>query len=415
MGISKARATAVAVGLGLCFGLIVVAPAMAAEPGTIEGRVTEPEEGEGLFEIEVCAKPATPADPPGACVGTEDGSGLGPRGHFELSGLEAGSYKIAFLPPRDDSEKVTYQYVSQYYPHKLTLAAAKSVELEGGAVKQVNAVLEVGGIVEGKVTSVGGVPLQGVEACVFDELVAEFGIRCAQTQATGLYRIIGLAPGSYKASFEAPESRNLFPQFFSDAGSVAEARDFPVLPGQETLDIDAALLQGSELEGTVLEVDSGLPLEGIRVCALNALTEAEVRCTATDEDGSYRIRQLPPSVYVAAFSVAQILGGIPVGEDGFVRQYYEDQPSFAAADPIDARVPGSYRDVDAHLLAGPEVFPRPPVASTPEEPIATPTAAVPPAAPPAKFRCRKHFRKKLVKGERRCVRVARHHHRHKPR
>ncbi|MET0558518.1 MAG: carboxypeptidase-like regulatory domain-containing protein [Solirubrobacterales bacterium] len=391
MGISKARAATVAVGLGLCLTLLASASALAAEPGGIAGRVVESEELEGMNGVEVCAEAVFESSTPLVCDETEGGS-------YEILGLEAGQYRVHFVPIADT------RYVPQYYLRTYRVEKARLLQIEAGSVKSgVSAALELGGWVTGRVTDEAGNSLSDVEVCFVNELLPELELPCVKTEVEGKYETERLPPGPYWAFFSAPEERGIFP---------GESEGFVVEGYNETPEVDAELELAVAIKGSVTEAASGLPLEGIRACALALGSEVELRCALSGADGSYAIYGLHAGSYVVGFSVTRSEAGIPIEpDDGFVRQYYEDQPSFDAANVIDATEPGLYRDIDAHLTRGAEVFPRPPVASipaasTPAEPIATPA----PPSPP-KLVCRKHFRKKLVNGKRRCVRMPRHHHR----
>jgi hypothetical protein len=384
MGIRKSRALAVALGLGLCLALLGAAPALA-DTG-IEGRVMEPTEAEGVHEVEVCAFAQPPLAPSEHCA-------LSEFGPYLITGLEKGNYKVHFQP-REGSE-----YLDQWYSHKSSLAAARPVEVAADEIKaHVDTVLDIGGSVSGLVTDTGGVPLDEISVCVFSLPRPELGSHCDETGLTGKYDIFGLHSGLYTASFSsADESRGIFPQYFGGAALPGEADDFLVLAFEETPGIDARMELGVAIEGQVVEAGSGLPLDGIRVCALSAATAAEVRCVTSRSDGRYEIFSLHRGEYVVGFSVAR--PGVLAGEDAFVRQYYEDKATFAEADRIDASGPGVFQDIDAHLTRGPEVFPGKVTAPAPVE--ARPAEAF--VTPPK--RCRKGFRKKLVKGTRRCVRV----------
>lgn len=405
----KASALVAAIGLVLCMGLVTAAPAMA-ETGIVEGRVTEPEEEEGQAEVEVCAEPATAADPAGACVKTEDGSGLGPRGHYELA-LEPGTYVFSFTPPEESI------YVYQYFFRTLRRDGARPVEVESGGLRTINAVLDVGGRVSGEVTDTSGIPMAEVKVCIFDTLVPEFGTHCTETPANGRWGMIGLPSGSYAASFTTPEDRNVFPQYFNLSPDLEGASEFVILPGEETTGIDAKLEAGVAIAGAITEAGTDVPLAGIRACALDPASEAAIRCATSEADGKYRISLLHPQSYVVGFSVTGEEGGMPMSsqEDGYVRQYFEDEPSFAAADPINATQPGIYNDVDAHLSKGPEVFPRPSSGSGGSS-SAGPAVPLSPIVAPRTPRCRKHHRAKAIKGKRRCVKIhkarRRHHHHH---
>jgi hypothetical protein len=212
------------------------------------------------------------------------------------------------------------------------------------------------------------------------------------------------------ASFSADPVRNFFPQYFDLAWSLEEAEEFFVGAGEETPGIDAELEAGVEIEGTVTEAGTGLPLAGIRVCAFDAELGGEEGCVFSGSDGSYEIRELFPWKYVVGFSVGR--SGVFSGEDAFVRQYYEDKSSFAEANVIEAFEPGFYQDIDAHLIRGPEIFPTKTTATAPPAPLPVKSAPELVQPQPRSLTCPKSKRKKMVKGKQRCVRVKkRAHHR----
>jgi len=393
MGISKARAAAVAVGLGLCFALSAAAPAMA-EPGGIAGRVVESEELEGMNGVEVCAEAAFSSSTPLVCDETEGGN-------YEIAGLEPGHYRVHFVPVADP------RYVPQYYLRTYRIEKARQLEIEPGSMKSgVSAALELGGWVTGRVADEADNALSDVEVCISNELLPDLELPCVETNVEGKYVNDRVPPGPYRAFFSAPEERSIFP---------GESEEFVVEGYNETPNIDATLELGVAIEGSVSEAGTGALLPGVRVCALAPGSEAELRCALSGAEGRYEIRGLHVGSYAVAFSVTRTEGGAPIEPgDGFVRQYYEDKASLAEATVLNASVPGNYRDIDGHLTRGAEVFPGTSAGSAPPSWV-PPGWPGGPANPKPKLHCRKHFRKKLVKGKRRCVRISRHHHRQMPR
>jgi hypothetical protein len=396
MGIWKGRAAAAAVGLGLCLGLIGASPALAAEPGGISGRVVDAEEAEGLNGAEVCAEAGFASSTPKVCV--ETGSTEAGSGFYLISGLEPGQYRVHFVYP--DPRYVPKYFLDTYRPDQ-----ARFLEIEAGSVKSgISAALERKGWVTGRAADAAGNALGDVEVCIPNVLEPEGAPLCAQTEVTGKYLIEEVPPGLYRATFTPPAGHDIFP---------AESDDFLVEGYNETPNVDATMELGLTIEGAVSEAGSGTPLPGIRVCALAPGSEAEVGCALSDAVGDYAIHGLHVGSYVVGFSVQRSEGGVPSEpEDGFVRQYYEDKPSFAAATVLNASVPGRYQDVDGHLSRGAEAFPVAATgggsAPTPWVPPGWPGPTSPKPQPKPKLHCRKHFHKKRVKGKQRCVRVHRH-------
>ena len=125
-------------------------------------------------------------------------------------------------------------------------------------------------------------------------------------------------------------------------------------------------------------------------------------------DGTYWMPGLPFGSYVVSFAVdVEEEPGLILHPDGFVRQYYNGKPTFAAADHLTSAGPTEFTGIDAQLVR----------ARKPSRTGACPT--LPPTIvtlierpPPQPLRCRKHFRKKSVKGKRRCVKIHKKRHRH---
>jgi hypothetical protein len=272
--------------------------------------------------------------------------------------------------------------------------------------------LTVGAQITGRVTDVGdGEPIEGIQVCARQlDPATEFGvIPCDKSDADGNYTVWALPTGQFKlefgpAIFQAG-APNYIRQYYSGKSSFAEAEVRAVTAGVTYLGVDAALQKGIGIAGT-LSVAGGGPVDGgPRICALNATSEAIVQCTGVEMDGTYWMPGLPFGSYVVSFAVdVEEEPGLILHPDGFVRQYYNGKPTFAAADRLTSAGPTEFTGIDAQLVRGPEVFPdkRPP--------------ALPPVLvtlverqPPKPLHCKKHFRKKWVKGKRRCVRVQKHH------
>jgi molybdopterin-binding protein len=376
----------------LALGAAAVAgPAAAAPAGSISGTVTDSTSAHsGIANIYVCALGLEPMTTTSECGFTEG------DGDYVIDGLGAGEYVVWF---RDESAGLNY--VSEYYDDKPTRATATKVVVGSGPVEEVDAELASGGQITGTVTDVDtDLSIEGVEACAPNVVPPEV-IECDRTDENGEYAINSLASGSYTVEFSVEGSPNYVRQYYNLKPNWFEAEPVAVTAGAITPGIDAEMEEGVQVTGTITEAGTGDLLKWLGICALDPSTEESVGCASSELDGSYSIAGLPPGEYVVGFAIDHKEEGMVLHPDGYVRQYFDLKPTFAAADPVGG-APGVYPEVDATLSKGEEVFP-----SEPSPPAAVVGPLAPPlAAPPAHkkpLRCKKGFHKKKVKGKPRCV------------
>jgi hypothetical protein len=241
-------------------GLALVPSAHAAEAlGGVEGKVTDASTHDAVSGIEVCAivtdfellsEEESELEHAVGC--TETGTG----GEYEISGLRAGSYYVAFLSPPESK----LDYVAELYNGAFEFSAATQVQVAAGAkTPNVDVGLALGAEIAGDVTDAAtGTPLAGVQACAFR--TGGSGtlepVSCAHSEAGGDYTIRGLPSGSYKLEYSAT---GFEPSFFDDKASLAEAEAISVLAPARTSGIDEALTPGHASSGVVVPT-SKLPL-----------------------------------------------------------------------------------------------------------------------------------------------------------
>ena len=117
---------------------------------------------------------------------------------------------------------------------------------------------------------------------------------------------LGVRPGEYYVEFFDP-SRNYVPQLYDDKTFAENPTRCVVSPEQVTEDIDAALVKGGSIEGTVTAPEGGAPLSGILACAFD-FEVGGLECEETGSAGSFRIRGLPSGTYAVAFLVPPVPG-----------------------------------------------------------------------------------------------------------
>ncbi|MHB8241433.1 MAG: MSCRAMM family protein [Solirubrobacteraceae bacterium] len=234
--------------LGLLLGLLALglpAPPAFAEVTGISGKVTDATTHAPIEGIEACAFSTAEEGPleeeaPGSfgCATTDS------SGDYTIPGLSAGSFAVAFSTPFLS----TLNYVSQFYDGKESPSEAATVTVIAGAVTSgVNAVLEPGAEISGKVSEAStGAPVEGILVCAIGPIVgtgpSELA-NCTRSAGGGEYALLGLRAGSYKVVFLGNE--NLAPQSYNGKAHFAEAELVAVGARGLTSGINAALLPAS--------------------------------------------------------------------------------------------------------------------------------------------------------------------------
>jgi alpha-tubulin suppressor-like RCC1 family protein len=199
--------------------------AQLEEGGRITGEVTDASTSAAIEGIEVCAF-STGSESLG-CALTDT------QGGYTISALGGGDYDVEFLSPP------SLDYVTQYYDEEWKASAASPVPVaEGSTTPSIDAQLEQGGRIEGKVTGAAtNAAMKDVLVCALQSVTESVG--CALTAASGGYTISGLPGGKYEVGFDAGKGYVI--QYYEDRFSFSEAQAVTVTPGSTTAPIDAAM------------------------------------------------------------------------------------------------------------------------------------------------------------------------------
>ncbi len=199
------------------------------------------------------------------------------NGNYTLQGLPLGTYRVAagreFCGP--------HPYLEQVSGDVIIDAAAPDA---GG----VDFYLQAGGGISGVVTD-GTDPLEGihVDACEYDN--PEPYCAGAETDADGVFTILGLPGGDYRVN---AFGEGWTGEFYNDTTDWEQAARVTVTPLGVTPDVNFALVQGGSISGTLYDSDGITPLPGIAV-----FTEFGDYGTCTDENGNYTLSGLPLGTY----------------------------------------------------------------------------------------------------------------------
>jgi hypothetical protein len=249
------------------------------------------------------------------------------------------------------------------------------------------------------------VPVVGAEVCAWE--VAGGIAGCELTDTNGTYLIDGLEPGDYTVEFWPGEANTeLAVQFYDGVGRWEEADVVSVGDGEARTGIDADLPLGSTIAGNVFDATLGRPAEGVWVCSIDAVNDELLFCDRTNANGNYGLPFHPVGSYKVVFSPDAREWGVSflAEDDGYPTRFWNEATSLADAFVMNIG--------PAWVAGGIDVrYGTPPVVTLPGiSPLVKPVAA-------KTLKCKRGYRKKLVRGKRRCVRVHKHHrrhHRHQP-
>jgi hypothetical protein len=332
-----------------CLALLATIPAVAAA-ATVSGKVTNAK-GEGIAGVEV--RYYSSGDEYGRFVTESNGE------YGKGINATAGVFRVEFVPPAGS------EYTSQYYKEKLSYAAATPVTVEENkTTPPVSAVLEVGASISGAVTSAAP-PHSGiehVEVTAYEEAAPNTAIAHAETNQFGIYGLTSLPKGSYVIGFRVGfgSSLDYAPQFFPEKQRFLEAGEVSASEGEKEVGIDAKLVQGASISGTVTDAATSQPLAGITVLATppGGAEMLEAR-TFTDANGNYTLTGLGSgSVDVLFQQLTE--GKVKPGEVRYISQFYKEddfpehissvEELFIGAMPVEVTIPNTTSGIDAAMV-----------------------------------------------------------------
>ncbi|MFF2274941.1 carboxypeptidase regulatory-like domain-containing protein [Agromyces sp. NPDC058126] len=258
-------------------------------------------------------------------------------GGYAFDSLEPGTYTLEFTPPYGSA------FVGEWWNDQREQWSADMFELiEGDALSGMDAVLALGGAVEGVVSDADGTPLPdaGVTAyAVVDGSLEHRGT--AWTGPDGTFRIGGLSEGTYTLEFGAPWSTAYAGEWWNDKPDQNSADTFEVVGGQTVSGLVAGLSAGGSITGVVTGVDDA-PLAGVSVVADGPNWSAAV----TDADGVYAIQGLAAGSYTVSFEPDAFDPGTV---SGYVAEYWDDAATVLDAAPVNIGGGETVAGIDARL------------------------------------------------------------------
>jgi hypothetical protein len=308
------------------FFVLIAAPTDAQAPPRDTSR-TPPATGSAVIKGRVIA-----ADTKRPLRGARimiSGGDLGPEnrtantdadGRYELTDLPAGRYTL----------RVTRSgYLTLLYGQRWPEEAAKQLEIhEKAVVENVEFALPRMSVISGRITDELGDPIEGVNVYALKSIffngrrqLAPVGSAQVRTDDAGLYRLLGLATGTYLVSARSREvwttttggvkqAMGYAPTYFPGIPTQSHAQKINVRAGQEVVGIDFGLVLGraAKISGTALD-SQGRPFQTV-------LLTIEVRgpgmgsfgtaaSAPVAPNGTFKIPNVPPGDYLLSASTGR--------------------------------------------------------------------------------------------------------------
>jgi len=248
-------------------------------------------------------------------------------GTYTLVGLASGTYKIRACPSCWDE---VLPYADEYYDDADWKDASPVTVVVGETTPGIDFVLAGGTSISGFVFGWDAglndyVPVAGAELSA-ENLTTGSWSGWAQTEADGSYTMNGLTAGSYRVRASADTySQEFYPNSIDWGGAVA----VEVTVDEPATAINFDLDLGGQIEGTILDQDTGLPVTvGVWINAQPATGEPWGSGTnQIENDGSFTITGLPSGTYK-----------LSVNATGYDQEFYDNTNDWMMADLVSVAV-----------------------------------------------------------------------------
>jgi protocatechuate 3,4-dioxygenase beta subunit len=228
------------------------------------------------------------------------------QGQYVLRHVPTGRYRIKFVMNDSALDNIVSRWFSPMGPGD-TFANAAVISVTGDqTVTGIDQTLETAGSIAGKVASPTGAGVGGVVVYAF---AGDYeAISTATTDASGNYRLRGLAQGSYKLRFstDAVTSGSYLSQW-SQAKSSFESADVLTIGSAENLvGYNVALVKAAQISG-VVKNSANAGVAGIGVYAMGPQGEWDpVAYAETGANGAYTLRGIPAGTYKIRFDTSSV-------------------------------------------------------------------------------------------------------------
>ncbi|MBC7442661.1 MAG: carboxypeptidase regulatory-like domain-containing protein [Ramlibacter sp.] len=275
------------------------------------------------------------------------------QGHYSIGSLPAGSYTVDFNADDSDVSLVAAYYGGAGYDTAKPIVVAAHATVPG-----IDATLSRGGTITGTLRqNVGGIVSAANNGYV-NVYSADTGdySGSASTDSSGRYAVKSLAAGEYKLQYSGSVSDSdngfvgqLAPEYYGGAIDLSSATVIAVGAAQTVSGIDATMVLGSTISGTVKQSAGGAisNLDFVAVYVFSASSGELASATVPDEDGNYAVPGLHKGTYKVLFYTYRYGSG-----PGLAFQYYTGATDLASAKSVTVGETETVSGIDAVLTVG---------------------------------------------------------------
>ncbi|MFA4917462.1 MAG: carboxypeptidase regulatory-like domain-containing protein, partial [Syntrophales bacterium] len=259
-------------------------------------------------------------------------------GNYILNDLQTGAYKVCFQSFSNYLAKCNFG--KPYDPMNAT-----PVPVTAPDNTVVNAKMDLGATISGKVTSNGTTGIQNVNVQPRD-LNGDWisGVNGAWTGIDGTYSLL-VPAGSYKIYFDGSSATpGYVSQWYNNVATSGAATQIDLLTaGAAATGINATLVQGATISGKITDSSSGANVANAQA-ELYSQAGNWVSSAMTDSNGNYYLRGILNGTYKVCFSP---------GQTNYIAKCYNNQPynPSGATDYPPVTAPNSYT-LDTTMVLG---------------------------------------------------------------
>jgi hypothetical protein len=272
----------------------------------------------------------------------------GQDGYYEIRGVPRGACKILFDPCFLNGYR-GQNLIPEWYNNTGNFNEAETISVKASQVIQgIDAVMEEGGSISGRITDESGNGIESVTILVVENNTHDaIYFYTDDSGYDGTYQVKGLYTGNYLVIFQG--GKGFAGEFYNDALFESAATLVPVVTGSETGDIDAVLTKAGTVSGWVTDTN-GNGIENVTVRLYDSANNKYLawlnNIDHTDSNGYYSIPTAIPGERKIMFDTGEVTGG------NFVSEYYNNKQDINGADIITLQPAETLVDINAVLSTG---------------------------------------------------------------